>query len=122
MNKKAQEHQKGSSVTDLQFAPDRTYFITASKDKTARIWDASNLDLLKTYVSDTPLNTAAITPVKDFVHPKTAFRLTLRLSLVEVKKLAMSLPLKLVKENSKLVSIIRFSRMRLVVSEDILDL
>lgn len=65
-------------VTDLQFAIDRTYFITASKDKTAKvssprfsslhqIWDANTLDLLKTYVSDTPLNTAAITPVKDFV-------------------------------------------------------
>lgn len=89
MIKKAEGHQKGSSVTDLQFAPDRTYFITASKDKTARIWDASNLDLLKTYVSDTPLNTAAITPVKDFVHPKTAARTNDRLSLVEAKKLAM---------------------------------
>jgi len=66
---KAQEHQAGSPVTDLQFAPDRTYFITASKDKTAKVWDASNLEILKTYVSDTPLNTAAITPVKDFVPP-----------------------------------------------------
>lgn len=24
-------------VTDLQWAPDRTYFITASKDKTAKV-------------------------------------------------------------------------------------
>src|SRR5579864_8907664 len=119
MIKEAQEHQKGSPVTDLQFAPDRTYFITASKDKTARVWDASNLDLLKTYVSDTPLNTAAITPVKDFVHPESAARVNDRLFLVEAKKLAMSLPLKLGKGNSKLVFIIRFLRMRLVVSEDI---
>jgi translation initiation factor 3 subunit I len=54
-------------VTDLQWAPDRTYFITASKDKTARICSARDLQLLKTYVADTPLNTAAITPKKDFV-------------------------------------------------------
>jgi translation initiation factor 3 subunit I len=33
----AQEHQKAMSITDLQFAPDRTYFITASKDKTAKV-------------------------------------------------------------------------------------
>lgn len=32
-----QGHQKGLLVTDLQFAPDRTYFITASKDKTAKV-------------------------------------------------------------------------------------
>ena len=69
-------------VTDLQWSPDRTYFITASKDKTAKvsfnvpyreplltpqIISARDLQLLKTYVSDTPLNTAAITPKKDFV-------------------------------------------------------
>lgn len=31
-------------VTDLQWAPDRTYFITASKDKTAKV----SCDLLQT--------------------------------------------------------------------------
>lgn len=54
-------------ITDLQFAPDRTYFITASKDKTARILDTKNLKIMKTYVADAPLNTAAITPKKDYV-------------------------------------------------------
>ncbi|KAL9118735.1 MAG: hypothetical protein Q9187_004718 [Circinaria calcarea] len=60
-------HEDGMQVTDLQWAPDRTYFITASKDKTARISSARDLQPLKTYVADTPLNTAAITPKKDFV-------------------------------------------------------
>src|SRR5271155_4997181 len=32
-----QGHQKGLLVADLQFSPDRTYFITASKDKTAKV-------------------------------------------------------------------------------------
>jgi hypothetical protein len=27
----------GGLITDLQWAPDRTYFITASKDKTAKV-------------------------------------------------------------------------------------
>ena len=52
---------------DLQWSSDRTYFITASKDKTAKIISARDLSLMKTYPSETPLNTAAITPKKDFV-------------------------------------------------------
>jgi len=54
-------------IQDLQFSPDRTYFITASKDKTAKLFDAKSLELLKTYTTDTPLNSAAITPEKEFV-------------------------------------------------------
>jgi len=30
-------HEEGMQVTDLQMSSDRTYFITASKDKTARV-------------------------------------------------------------------------------------
>jgi len=62
-----QVHEEGLLITDLQWAPDRTYFITASKDKTAKILAANNLKILKSYSADTPLNTAAITPKKDFV-------------------------------------------------------
>ncbi|KAK9472079.1 WD40-repeat-containing domain protein [Dipodascopsis tothii] len=63
--KTAVAHEK--DITDLQFSSDRTYFITSSKDKTAKILDAANLKILKTYTTDTPLNTAAITPRKEFV-------------------------------------------------------
>lgn len=55
-------HEENMQVTDLQWSSDRTYFITASKDKTAKLIDAKTLDVLKTYVADTPLNSAAITP------------------------------------------------------------
>lgn len=39
------------SVTDLQWAPDRTYFITASKDKSSKVrqsslWDTLRMSLL----------------------------------------------------------------------------
>lgn len=54
-------------ITDIQFGPDRTYFATSSKDKTAKLHDTKTLETLKTYVTDTPLNSAAITPVKDYV-------------------------------------------------------
>jgi len=62
-----QAHEADMQVTDIQWAPDRTYFITASKDKTAKLINARDLEVMKTYVSDTPLNSAAITPKKDFV-------------------------------------------------------
>ncbi|ODV63996.1 translation initiation factor eIF3 subunit i [Ascoidea rubescens DSM 1968] len=54
-------------ITDLQFSKDRTYFITSSKDKSAKIFDVDTLKLLKVYVADAPMNSALITPVKDFV-------------------------------------------------------
>lgn len=60
-------HELNMQVTDLQWSPDRTYFITASKDKTAKLLAARDLELLKTYPADTPLNSACITPKKDYV-------------------------------------------------------
>ncbi|KAI9283340.1 WD40-repeat-containing domain protein [Sporodiniella umbellata] len=49
-------------LTDMQMSSDRTYFITASKDKSAKIIDVATLDIKKTYATDTPLNSASIAP------------------------------------------------------------
>ncbi|RLV85464.1 Eukaryotic translation initiation factor 3 subunit I [Meyerozyma sp. JA9] len=55
-------------VTDIQFAPeDKSYFITSSKDKCSCLIDVDTLEIMKVYKADAPMNTAAITPVKDFV-------------------------------------------------------
>ncbi|EJC98898.1 WD40 repeat-like protein [Fomitiporia mediterranea MF3/22] len=54
-------------VTDLQLSPDRTYFITSSKDKTARLHDTRTLNVLKTYQTETPLNSAAIATLRPYV-------------------------------------------------------
>ncbi|KAH9841411.1 WD40 repeat-like protein [Rhodofomes roseus] len=54
-------------VTDLQLSPDRSYFITSSKDKTARLHETKTLTVLKTYTTETPLNSAAIAPGKPYV-------------------------------------------------------
>ncbi|CZT45261.1 Eukaryotic translation initiation factor 3 subunit I [Rhynchosporium secalis] len=66
-NVEVHEGESLGFITDLQWSPDRTYFITASKDKTAKLINATDLEVMKTYVADTPLNSAAITPNKDFV-------------------------------------------------------
>nr|OQO15882.1 Eukaryotic translation initiation factor 3 subunit I [Rachicladosporium sp. CCFEE 5018] len=55
-------HEDGMQVSDLQWSADRTYFLTASKDKTAKLHDTATLEVLKTYTADTPLNSAAICP------------------------------------------------------------
>jgi len=38
-------------------------FITASSDQTSKLWDSETMTCLKTYPSDRPLNSAAISPV-----------------------------------------------------------
>nr|XP_001400369.2 eukaryotic translation initiation factor 3 subunit I [Aspergillus niger CBS 513.88] len=62
-----QAHEFDHQINDIQFSADRTYFITASKDKSAKLMSTRNLAILKTYVADTPLNSATITPKKDYV-------------------------------------------------------
>jgi len=59
------EHQK--SISDLQLSSDRTMFISASKDTTAKLWDMDQLENKKTYKTERPVNSAAISPNKDHV-------------------------------------------------------
>lgn len=54
-------------ITDLQFSADKMYFVTSSKDKSAKILDVDSLKVLKNFETDAPVNSATITPVKDFV-------------------------------------------------------
>ncbi|TVY54753.1 Eukaryotic translation initiation factor 3 subunit I [Lachnellula cervina] len=62
-----QIHELDQPITDIQWSQDRTYFITASKDKSAKIVNVEDLEIMKTYTTDTPLNSACITPKKDYV-------------------------------------------------------
>ncbi|SSD59194.1 probable Eukaryotic translation initiation factor 3 subunit I [Saccharomycodes ludwigii] len=54
-------------IKDIQFSQDRTYFITSSRDKSAKLIDILTMDTLKSYDTDSALNSACITPVKEFV-------------------------------------------------------
>ena len=44
-----------------------TMFISASKDTTAKLWDMDQLEDKKTYKTERPVNSAAISPNKDHV-------------------------------------------------------
>ncbi|KAI5897030.1 WD40 repeat-like protein [Schizophyllum commune H4-8] len=61
------ERAHGDTITDLQLSKDRTYFITSSKDKSSRIHDTKSLMVIKTYTTETPLNSAALAPNKPYV-------------------------------------------------------
>jgi len=59
------DHSK--SISDIQLSKDRTMFISASKDATAKLFDIDTLECLKTYTTERPVNSAAISPTKDHV-------------------------------------------------------
>jgi len=54
-------------INDLKMSQDGTHFITASSDKSAKLIDTQTLEILKTYQSDRPMNSADISPIFDHV-------------------------------------------------------
>mmetsp|Transcript_34347 Transcript_34347/g.97300 ORF Transcript_34347/g.97300 Transcript_34347/m.97300 type:complete len:344 (-) Transcript_34347:212-1243(-) len=61
----SQIHEK--QITDMRFSQDLTHFITSSLDKTAKLLDTETLQVLKTYETERPLNSADISPIRDHV-------------------------------------------------------
>ncbi|WFC99107.1 translation initiation factor eIF3 subunit [Malassezia yamatoensis] len=55
------------TITDLQLGWDKTYLLTSSKDKSSKLLDAFNLKVIKTYATDTPLNSAIAHPTRPYV-------------------------------------------------------
>jgi translation initiation factor 3 subunit I len=61
----SEAHEK--AVTSLALSPDGSHFITASADKTAKLFDTRTLETLKTYQAEARVNAAAISPLLDHV-------------------------------------------------------
>ncbi|XP_074641996.1 eukaryotic translation initiation factor 3 subunit I-like [Tubulanus polymorphus] len=59
------EHSK--QINDIQLSKDGTMMITASKDTTAKLFDVSTLEHMKTYKTERPVNSAAISPIDEHV-------------------------------------------------------
>lgn len=59
------DHAK--QINDIQFSKDMTMIITASKDNTAKLFDTYSLDHKKTYKTERPVNSAALSPAKPHV-------------------------------------------------------
>nr|CAB3241693.1 eukaryotic translation initiation factor 3 subunit I-like [Phallusia mammillata] len=54
-------------IKDMQLSSDQMTLLTASKDKTAKLYEAATLNLLKNYKTDRPVNSAAMSPIRDHV-------------------------------------------------------
>jgi len=65
MTKKVKHHTH--KITDLQCSSDNMMLLTASKDKTAKLFHAPTLDFMKAYTTERPVNSAAISPIRDHV-------------------------------------------------------
>ncbi|XP_058834014.1 eukaryotic translation initiation factor 3 subunit I [Topomyia yanbarensis] len=54
-------------INDMQMSNDGTMFVSASKDNTAKLFDSESLACLKTYKTERPVNSAAISPINEHV-------------------------------------------------------
>lgn len=59
------DHSAG--INDMQMHRDGTMLVTASKDTSAKLFDSESLMCLKTYKTERPVNSAAISPILDHV-------------------------------------------------------
>eukprot|EP00055_Hartaetosiga_balthica_P002627 m.4637 g.4637 ORF g.4637 m.4637 type:complete len:327 (+) comp2267_c0_seq1:114-1094(+) len=55
------------AIMDLQFSSDYLFFISASKDHTAQLFNSDTLVSLKKYESERPANTASLSPLRQHV-------------------------------------------------------
>lgn len=56
-----------ANINDMQLSKDGTMFVTASKDTSSKLFDSDSLMCLKTYKTERPVNSAAISPIYDHV-------------------------------------------------------
>uniref|UniRef100_A0A915HJP3 Serine-threonine kinase receptor-associated protein n=1 Tax=Romanomermis culicivorax TaxID=13658 RepID=A0A915HJP3_ROMCU len=59
------EHKR--QITDLQLSDDQCVLLSSSKDQTAKLFDARTLEKKKTYISERPVNSAAMSPIRDHI-------------------------------------------------------
>ncbi|CAL1386090.1 unnamed protein product [Linum trigynum] len=54
-------------ITSLAKSADGSHFVTGSLDKSAKLWDIRDLSLIKTYVTERPVNAVTMSPLLDHV-------------------------------------------------------
>jgi len=72
-----------ADIKDMQLSKDGTHFITASGDRTSKLVDSQDLQVMKEFAFERPANAAAMSPIADHVsHTPYAASLTPRHSLL----------------------------------------
>ena len=59
--------EHSGALTDLQFSKEKSHFITACKDHSSLIFEAQELQVLKKFQTDRPVNAAAMSPIRPHV-------------------------------------------------------
>ncbi|KAI8907160.1 WD40-repeat-containing domain protein [Gorgonomyces haynaldii] len=59
--------EQTAQITDIQFNKDKGFFISASKDHTALVYDSENLSVFRKFVTERPVNAAAISPIRPHI-------------------------------------------------------
>ena len=59
------EHE--GAISCLAFNDKKTLLVTSSHDRTAKLWDAKQMTVLRSYSADVPVNAAAISPIREHV-------------------------------------------------------
>ncbi|KAG6390211.1 hypothetical protein SASPL_147943 [Salvia splendens] len=62
---KDEGHKK--TITSLAKAVDGSHLLSGSLDKSAKLWDSRTLKLVKTYVTERPVNAVAMSPLLDHI-------------------------------------------------------
>jgi len=63
--KRAPIHDHSGPINSIVFSRDQTFFVTCGDDHFARLYDAKDYTLLKTYQTQHPVNSAAFSPIFD---------------------------------------------------------
>lgn len=67
MSTKDHENGHKKPITSLSMSEDQSHFLTGSLDKSAKLWDTRSLTLIKTYVTERPVNAVTMSPLLDHV-------------------------------------------------------
>lgn len=67
LNESSKETGHSKTITSLSMSEDGSHFLTGSSDKSAKLWDSRTLTNLKTYVTGSPINAVAISPLLEHV-------------------------------------------------------
>ncbi|KAI3902441.1 hypothetical protein MKW92_016781 [Papaver armeniacum] len=67
LNESSKETGHSKTITSLSMSEDGSHFLTGSSDKSAKLWDSRTLTILKTYVTRSPVNAVAMSPILEHV-------------------------------------------------------
>lgn len=56
-----------ANINDMQLSHDGIFLITSSSDNSAKLWDLKTMNHIKTYQTERPVNSAAISPIMEHI-------------------------------------------------------